>query len=689
MKHSRKLHKNLIYISILPLLAAGFSAGATSVSTTSAAVKADVVSPAASAFARKPAISGVSVSPDGRHIVAVTSADGVRRTVTIWKVSDLRAPPHVVGSDPKSEIIAVRFIKNDRLFVTTQQLADFTIGGTAERSYRVRSQILDLQGNPVRQNLRFDGLTAEQQAFVGVGSIVSTLPKDPQSILVRDPMKGDVYRLNVYTGRPERLERGSDRFSGQMTDINGEVRARQEFDFDNGAAYVGQWIKDAQGNWAEHFRSYARDRRPVSIVAFTQDPNVVLVSSVEGRDHAAIFEYDIAKKQMGEVAFAHPAFDAAGVVQSLAPDDYGAILGFSYSADRDRVYFADPAFEATYNQVRQALRVQDTTLTWKDIATGDMLRLPIGDGADVDIVSISHDRKHTIVRKSGGNLPPEYYLLSEGRLVLLGRAYPELREAPLGPVSLIQYEAQDGLTIPAILTKPDPAKFGPGPYPAIITPHGGPWARDDLDWDTTGWTQYFAARGFVVLQPQFRGSMGWGQRLWRAGDREWGRKMQDDNDDGARYLIAQGLAAPDRIAMHGYSYGGYAAMMAAVRPNGLYQCAIAGAGPATIDLFKKGTYNSRYLREFQHPTADGEDPLRRVNEISIPLYLYTGDRDTRVIPQESRNMAAALERAGKPVKLAILPDMEHTMNTWTPANVELILTSIEEYLKKDCGPGGI
>jgi dipeptidyl aminopeptidase/acylaminoacyl peptidase len=210
-----------------------------------------------------------------------------------------------------------------------------------------------------------------------------------------------------------------------------------------------------------------------------------------------------------------------------------------------------------------------------------------------------------------------------------------------------------------------------------------------LTWDTTGWTQYFAARGYAVLQPQFRGSDGWGERLWRAGDREWGRKMQDDNDDGARYLIAQGVAAPDRIAMHGYSYGGYASMMAAVRSNGIYQCAAAGAGPATIALFKKGTYNSRFLREFQHPTADGEDPLRRVNEINVPLFLYTGDRDTRVLPSESESMAAAMRAAGKTVKLTVLPDMEHTLNTWTPANFANILTSVEDFFKNDCGPDGL
>lgn len=645
--------------------------------------------PEASAFARRPAISSVSISPNGEHIVAVISADGKRRALAIWKADDLRSAPHVVGSDPRSEIIAAQFIKNDRLFVTTQQLADFNLSGTAERSYRTRTQVLDLEGNPVRIGLKFDGLTDEQQQFVGIGGLVSSLPQDPQSILVRDPMRGDTYVVNLYTGRSERRERGSDRFSSPQADLNGEIRARQQVDFDNGAAYIAQWIKDPSGNWAEHFRWYARDRKPVSIAGFSNDPNIIFVSHVEGRDHDAIYEYDIAQRRLGDVAFAHPLFSASGVVRSRSPQDFGEVLGFSYEAERGRVYWADPQMEAAFSQIRAALGVRDVPVDWKDTATGQVARLNVGEGADIDIVSYTDDRSKFIIRKAGGSLPPEYYVLQHGRMSLLGRANPELREAKLGPVSLVQYAARDGLTIPAILTKPDPTVFGPGPYPSIITPHGGPWARDELDWDASGWTQYFATRGYAVLQPQFRGSEGWGQTLWRAGDGEWGRKMQDDKDDGARWLIEQGVAAPDRIAMHGYSYGGYAAMMAAVRPNGLYQCAIAGAGPATIDLFKKGTYNSRFLREFQHPTANGEDPLRRIGEVSIPIYLYTGDRDTRVVPAESRTFAAALERLGKPVQLRILPDMEHTINTWTPDNTEAILTSIEEFLKSSCGPNGL
>jgi dienelactone hydrolase len=649
--------------------------------------------PPATAFGREPAIASVSLSPDGKHVAAVISTDGNRRLLAIWKLDALEAPPYLVGSDDaRAEVVGVSFIKNDRLFVTTQQLSDFNpFSGRAERSFISRTQVLDLEGNPVRLSLDFDGLTDQQQAFIGVGGLVSDLPRDDQNILIRDPLSGDKYQLNIYNGRAQRVERGSRRYGGEQADLNGEIRAKTEFDFDAGAAFISQLIKHPDtGEFTEHFRSYARDRTPTSIVGFSNDPNVIFVSRiVEGADRDAIYEYKIREREFGEVAFSHPLFEAGGVIRSRAPDNFGEVVGFTYQGERGRAYYADPVLDQAFKDLRTALGITTVPVTWTDIASGERSRFTVGDGADITISAVSTDRSRLLVRKSGPSTPPEYYLLIDGRLRLLGRAYPELVNAPLGETTLIQYPARDGLMIPAFLTKPDAAIYGSGPYPTIITPHGGPWARDNLDWDTSGWTQYFAARGFAVLQPQFRGSDGWGQRLWRAGDREWGNKMQDDNDDGVRYLIDQGVADPGRVAMHGYSYGGYASMMAAVRPNGLYQCAAAGAGPATIALFKKGTFNNRFLREFQHPTAEGEDPLRRVDEISIPLLLYTGDRDTVVLPSESETMASAMRSAGKEVKLLILPDMEHTLNTWTPANFAAILTTVEDFLRNDCGPGGI
>jgi dipeptidyl aminopeptidase/acylaminoacyl peptidase len=683
--------RNFVGAAVAALLIIAGAPAGVAVAQSGQAPAAGVLPPA-TAWAREPAIASVDVSPDGRHVVAVISPDGKQRVVAIWKTAAMTEPPFVVGSDDeRSEVVGVQFIKNDRIFVTTQQLTDFNpFTQRRERSFLQRTQVLTLEGRPARSSLSFDGLNATQQAIVGVGSLISDLPQDPQNIIVSDPMRGDKYKLNLYTGRAERVERGSDRFGGEQADLNGEIRAKTQFDFDSGAAYIGQWIKHPDtGEWAEHFRWYARDRQPISIVGFSNDPNVIFVRKTEGRDRSAIYDYSIRERQFGEIAFAHPLFEAGDVIRSRAPQNFGEVVGFTYQGERGRVHFTDPVLDKALTDLRAATGVNMVPVNWVDIETGERSSFSAGDGADISLVSTSDDRSVIIVSKSGPTTPTEYYILTDGRLRLLGRAYPELREAPLGETTLIQYAARDGLMIPAFLTKPDPALYGPGPYPTIITPHGGPWARDNLSWDTTGWTQYFATRGFAVLQPQFRGSNGWGQRLWRAGDREWGRKMQDDNDDGVRYLIEQGVADPERVAMHGYSYGGYASMMAAVRPNGLYQCAAAGAGPATIALFKKGTYNNRYLREFQHPTADGEDPLRRVNEISIPLYLYTGDRDTRVLPSESETMAAAMRAAGKPVKLTILPDMEHTINTWNPTNFANVLTSVEDFLRNDCGLGGL
>lgn len=646
--------------------------------------------PEAMHFARRPAISSVDLSPDGRHLVAVTSADGQRTIVSIWRTDNFEAGPFNVGSDPRSEVISAQFIKNDRIFVTTQQLVDRNPFSQAfGRTYAYRTQLLDLRGNPVTTSLRFDGLNAEQQAFVGIGQLVSSLPRDPQSVMVRNPVNGDLYRLNLYNGRAERTERGSTRFSGVQVDFNGEVRARQEFNFDGGAAYIGQFLRHPDtGQFDEHFRNYARDRQTFEVAGFTTDPNIIFIRSSQDRDRTAIYEYSIRDRQLGEVAFAHPLFDAGSVIISTAEADFGEVLGFGYQGERNRVFWVDAALDDAHELLRETLRVPTVPVNWVDIATGERARFSVGDGVDVSISDWSQDRTRFVIRRSGLNVPPEFYVLIDGNLRLLGRAYPELANATLGQGELIQYEARDGLMIPAFLTRPDPAVYGPGPYPTIIVPHGGPWARDDSDWDTTGWNQYFAARGYAVLQPQFRGSLGWGQRLWRAGDREWGRAMQDDVDDGARYLISQGVAAQGRIAVHGYSYGGYSAMMAAVRPNNLYRCAAAGAGPATLADFKRATFNSRYLREFQHPTAEGEDPLVRVNEVSIPLYLYTGDRDTRVLPAESRRMEAAMRAAGKPVRLEILPDMEHSLNTWTPANFAAILTTVEDFFQNQCGPGG-
>lgn len=237
----------------------------------------------------------------------------------------------------------------------------------------------------------------------------------------------------------------------------------------------------------------------------------------------------------------------------------------------------------------------------------------------------------------------------------------------------------------ALLTVPI---HGEAPFPAVVMPHGGPWARDYTVFDT--WRQFLADRGYVVLQPQYRGTLGLGQTLWRKGDREWGGTMQDDKDDGAAWMVEQGLVDADRIAMYGFSYGGYAAMAAIVRDDPPYQCAIAGAGLAELRTFQRVTFEgSRFGRQFQNPTVAGLSPLEHVERASIPILIFHGNRDQIVPIDQSEKFHAALIAAGKDSTYVEITDYGHGPSL-TPDKQAQVLQLLEDFLGSDsCGPGGL
>ena len=650
--------------------------------------------PSAFALVRAPAISNVSIAPDGKHLAALTSADGNVVTISVWNTDDLSKPSAVIAAD-KVRILGVRFLKSDRLLIDTIQV--YTEGD--ERGHLGRSFVSDLQGKEWTGLLsanRARSATEEYAAKFDNAALLDSLPQDPRHVIVADlrpRSRGDILKLDLYSGETTKLESASEKFFSYRADLTGQIRARQSSDFEDGKLYVAQWFKDpATGQWSEHFRNYAKDRENMDVVGFSTDPNIVFVRSSKGRDKAGIYEYDLKQRKITEPLFEHKVFEAGGVLIDRTPARLSQILGFTYEGPSTSIYWADDKLVALDKGVRAALGVKTVAMPWTDPGSDAQVKIGVPSGANALVISRSDDLKTVIVEKSGPRQPSEFYRLTDsGQLSLLGKANPDLDLSTLGDTTLVEYAARDGLMIPAFLTKPPADKFGPGPYPTLIAPHGGPWARDELGWDPTGWTQYFASRGYAVLQPQFRGSTGWGQKLWRAGDDEWGQKMQDDKDDGAKWLVDQKIAAPDRIAMFGYSYGGYAALVAAIRPGGLYQCAVSGA-PGSLASFKRETFNNRQLRELQRPTIEGLDAVAHASEAKIPLLLYRGDRDTNQVVSnggEMKGVVADLKAAGKPYRAFEIKDMGHTLDTWTPAMAVQQLTEIESFLTKDCGPGGL
>jgi dipeptidyl aminopeptidase/acylaminoacyl peptidase len=650
--------------------------------------------PSAMAFVRAPAISNVIVSPDGKHLAGLTSANGADVTISVWSTADLSKPTAVIGTG-KVRVIRIRFLKSDRLLVYTNQT--FTDG--VDRGHLRRLFVADLEGkefrpllDPPRSRSNFE----EYVAKLANADLIDSLPQDPRNVIVEDQRLqswGDILKLDIYTGQTTKLESSSERFFSYQADLTGQLRARQSTDFEDGKVYVAQWFKDpTTGQWSEHYRNYAKNRQNMDVVGFSTDPNIVFVQSTQGRDKAGIYEYDLKQRKITETLFEHKVFEASGILIDHTPAHLGEILGFAYEGASPTIFWADEKLAALDKGLRAALNIKTFALPWVDPGTDAQVKISASSGADAMIVSRSDDMKTVIVEKSGPRQPPEFYMLTDsGQLTLLGKANPDLDLSLLGDTQLVEYAARDGLMIPAFLTRPSAETFGAGPYPTLIIPHGGPWARDDLSWDPTGWTQYFAARGYAVLQPQFRGSLGWGGKLWRAGDGEWGQKMQDDNDDGAKWLIVGKVAAPDRIAMFGYSYGGYAALVAAIRPNGLYQCAVSGA-PGSLASFKRETFNNRQLRELQRPTVEGLDAVAHASEAKIPLLIYRGDRDSNdavSTGKEIRGVAADLKAAGKPYRAFEIKDMGHTLDTWTPAMAAQQLVEVESFLTRECGPGGL
>ena len=278
----------------------------------------------------------------------------------------------------------------------------------------------------------------------------------------------------------------------------------------------------------------------------------------------------------------------------------------------------------------------------------------------------------------------------------IGDVYGGLKADDLAPVSLITYPATDGLTIPAYLTLPRgrDAKN----LPLVVLPHGGPAVRDNAGFDW--WPQALASQGYAVLQPEYRGSAGFGEKFLEAGYGQWGRKMQTDLSDGVRYLVHQGTIDPKRVAIAGASYGGYAALAGAAFDPGIYRCAIAVAGPADLqvmmrkaqtDMRREDSTVTRYWMRFMGATATDDpelneiSPAKHADRITIPVLLIHGSDDTVVPHRQSEIMQQAMEDAHKPVTLITLEHEDHWLSR-AETRIQMLKASAD-FLKANDPPG--
>jgi dienelactone hydrolase len=475
----------------------------------------------------------------------------------------------------------------------------------------------------------------------------------------------------------------------------GQPWAKTRGDSDSQGAFIAIDLRNEKGEWEEHFRSYVKNRDVVDVVAQGSKPHLAVIRTSVDREFSALYEYDIKERKKTTKLFEHKFFEAIGVRNLSANGEDGgegedSYDGYVYEGLMENdIHWEDPEIDSIIRGVAQALGLKELDQELKQVKDGASAKVRRFEPATVQLVQrVGKDKPKYLLRVSGATYPTEHYLFSDGRLQLLAKERPDLDRRSLGTSSFVYYRSRDGLSIPAFLHRPNETLCGAGPHAAVVHPHGGPWARDRFDFDNSGWVPLMVSQCKVVLQPQFRGSAGWGRTLWFAGDREWGQKMQDDKDDGAKWLVSEKLADPARIAMFGFSYGGYAAFAAAVRPNDLYKCAIAGAGVSDIERIWSRFYTNAFFRQRQAPTVKGLNPVEHADKIKIPIMVYTGDRDQIVPVVQSDMFVDRAKSSGQKVDYHVIKDYAHGP-AWTRKTMTDQLNLISDYLKSGCGGKGL
>lgn len=357
--------------------------------------------------------------------------------------------------------------------------------------------------------------------------------------------------------------------------------------------------------------------------------------------------------------------EAVGRADPIIDRYQQALVGFSYTNDLDVQVFIDPVLRAAQAKLQNVLK-----------------------GQTILLLAWDTEKSKIVVSAESNGKPANYYVFNTkaGELGGLGSLASHIQPGMTGDVTAIEYAAQDGMVIPAYLTLPPGKTKGDGPFPLIVMPHGGPQARDTAGFDW--WTQAYAATGYAVLQPNFRGSTGYGLGHQAAGFGEYGGKMVTDVTDGAAWAVEAGIAQPGGYCVAGASYGGYSAMMSAILDASHVKCAVSVNGVSEPLNWKSRFYDGgdsdnyiiRYLGadEFSQDRARSITPLARANELTAPILLLHGEEDMRVPVQQSKGMADAL--SGNPgAQFVELESADHFLQTTKARNA--VLSHSLEFLR--------
>jgi len=608
-------------------------------------------------FFGDPEIASATLSPDGRYIAFLKPWKGTRN-VWVRKTGEPYSAAHLVTADPKRPIPAFFWSRDSRRILFVQDKD----GDENFNVYAVDPAAAPETGKdaPAARNLT---------DARGARAIIYDVPRrDPDTIFVglndRDPAWHDVYRVKISTGERTLVRKNTDRVASWDFDNAGSLRLAERT---SGTGDTEILRVDDDGLKLVYSCSVFES---CGVIRFHKDDARVYMRTNKGEPDLTRLELLDPATGKEETVESDPLrrVDFENALFSEATDE---LVATTYVDDRTRVYFRDKAFEADY----------------------DLLRKKVGD-KEIRPQSATRDDRMWIVSATSDTDPGTVYLFDRGtkKISLEYVVRERLPRDEMAPQKAIRYKSSDGLEIPAYLTLPK--GVAPRDLPLVVFPHGGPWAR--TKWGFSNGAQFLANRGYAVLQPNFRGSTGYGKRFLNAGNRQWGDLMQDDLTWGVKHLVALGIADPKRVAILGGSYGGYATLAGVAFTPDLYAAAVAIVAPSnlitlleTIPPYWESERIFLYERMGNPATPEGrkqlerQSPLNSASKIRTPLLIVQGANDPRVKKAESEQIVVALRDRGFAVGYLVAPDEGHGFAR--PVNNMAMWAAAESFLAKHVG----
>jgi dipeptidyl aminopeptidase/acylaminoacyl peptidase len=605
-----------------------------------------------------PEISGAQLSPDGAYMAFIKPLKGTRN-IWVKRIEEPFEKARAITADTKRPIPGYFWSRDSKyvLFVQDQ-------GG--DENYNVYAVNpadavpKDAEVPPARN------LTDAK----GVRAFIYQVPRtDPDTIYVgineRDKAWHDLYKVTISTGQRTLLRENTDRITGWVFDLQDKLRLATR-SAENGDTEV---LRVDEGALVKiHSCGVFETCTPVR---FHKDGQRVYLTTNKGADvnlvRLTLLSVGGDKEEAVETD-PDNRVDLAGPVFSDLTDE---LIATRYVEDKTRYYWKDKAYEADYQLLQQ--------------------KLP---GQELGLVSSTRDERLYLVFARSDVEPGEMYLFDRGSKKLTPQYHlrEKLVRAHLAEMKPIRYPSSDGLEIPAYLTLPKGVE--PKALPLILLPHGGPWARDG--WGFQSLTQFLANRGYAVLQPNFRGSTGYGKKLLDAGNLQWGEKMQDDLTWGVKHLVSAGVADPKRVGILGGSYGGYATLAGLAFTPDLYAAGVSIVGPSnlltlleSIPPYWEPVRKLFYMRMGDPTTAEGkarlqkQSPLHSAGKIKASLLVIQGANDPRVKKAESDQIVIALRDRGFPVEYLVADNEGHGFAH--PVNNMASFFAAERFLAKHLG----